>query len=66
MSVLRTAHRPTRKQLLGKYLVRVYLDETTIGRIVETEAYMRPENQTCRCERINVWWHMSRVTLATQ
>jgi DNA-3-methyladenine glycosylase len=39
------------RQLLGKYLVRQHSDGTTIGRIVETEAYIGPDDQACHASR---------------
>ena len=39
------------RQLLGKYLVRKHEDGTTIGRIVETEAYVGPEDLACHASR---------------
>jgi DNA-3-methyladenine glycosylase len=39
------------RQLLGKYLVRKHEDGTTIGRIVETEAYVGPEDKACHASR---------------
>ena len=39
------------RQLLGKYLVRKHGDGTTIGRIVETEAYIGPEDKACHASR---------------
>ena len=39
------------RQLLGKYLVRKHQDGTTVGRIVETEAYVGPEDRACHASR---------------
>jgi len=39
------------RQLLGKYLVRKHRDGITIGRIVETEAYVGPEDKACHASR---------------
>jgi DNA-3-methyladenine glycosylase len=39
------------RKLLGKYLVRRHADGTTIGRIVETEAYIGPEDKACHASR---------------
>lgn len=39
------------RQLLGKYLVRQHADGTTIGRIVETEAYIGPDDKACHASR---------------
>jgi DNA-3-methyladenine glycosylase len=39
------------RQLLGKYLVRRHDDGMTIGRIVETEAYIGPEDKACHASR---------------
>lgn len=39
------------RQLLGKHLVRKHPDGTTIGRIVETEAYVGPEDKACHAWR---------------
>ena len=39
------------RQLLGKYLVRKHPDGTTIGRIVESEAYIGPEDKACHASR---------------
>lgn len=39
------------KQLLGKYLVRRHFDGITVGRIVETEAYIGPKDLACHAAR---------------
>jgi len=39
------------RQLLGKYLVRRHTDGMTIGRIVETEAYVGPLDKACHASR---------------
>ncbi|MEX0805263.1 MAG: DNA-3-methyladenine glycosylase [Candidatus Binatia bacterium] len=39
------------KQLLGKYLVRNHAGGTTAGRIVETEAYIGPQDKACHASR---------------
>ena len=37
--------------MLGKYLVRKHPDGTTVGRIVETEAYIGPQDKACHASR---------------
>lgn len=37
--------------MLGKYLVRKHVEGTTVGRIVETEAYVGPEDKACHASR---------------
>ena len=39
------------RQLLGKYLVRKHSDGKTVGRIVETEAYVGPKDLACHASR---------------
>jgi len=38
-------------QLLGRYLVRRHRDGTTVGRVVETEAYIGPHDKACHASR---------------
>lgn len=39
------------QQLLGKYLVRKHRDGITVGRIIETEAYVGPKDKACHASR---------------
>ena len=39
------------RQLLGMHLVRRHAQGTTVGRIVETEAYVGPEDKACHAAR---------------
>jgi DNA-3-methyladenine glycosylase len=39
------------KQLLGKYLIRKHANGDTVGRIVETEAYVGPHDLACHASK---------------
>lgn len=39
------------RQLLGKYLIRKHPDGKTVGRILETEAYVGPQDLACHASR---------------
>jgi len=39
------------RQLLGKYMVHKHRDGTTVGKIVETEAYIGPEDKACHASK---------------
>lgn len=39
------------RELLGKYLVRVHPDGITAGKIVETEAYIGPNDKACHASK---------------
>lgn len=39
------------RELVGKYLVRQHSDGMTVGRIVETEAYVGPDDRACHASR---------------
>ncbi|HZD41380.1 MAG TPA: DNA-3-methyladenine glycosylase, partial [Terriglobales bacterium] len=39
------------RELLGKFLVREHPDGITVGRIIETEAYVGPQDKACHASR---------------
>lgn len=47
------------KDLLGKYLVTNFENKTTVGKIVETEAYRAPDDKACHA-------HLNRFTERTK
>lgn len=55
MKLLHTFYQQTTidvaKQLLGKYLVRKHPEGNTVGRIVETEAYVGPQDLACHASK---------------